>query len=107
MAATFGRVVVDERGIRQRPFLLFFGPRFDLAWAEVTGWAVAEGEYRSREIGSVTVRVLELHTAGGMESVQRVGTDADFGRLVEAVRYRLPGRQSASILARTRPNKFR
>ena len=105
--ATFGRIVVDEHGIRQRPLLLFFGPRFDLAWAEVTGWAVADGEYRSPEVGSVTVRVLELHTAGGMRSVQRVGTDADFGRLVEAVAHRLPGRKTASILARTRPNKFR
>ena len=104
---TFGRIVVDERGIRQRPFLLFFGPRFDLAWAEVNGWAVADGEYRSSEVGSVTVRVLELHTTGGMKSVQRVGTDTDFGRLVEAVAHRLPGRKAASILARTRPDKFR
>ena len=91
MTVSCGRVVVDERGIRQRPFLLFFGPRFDLAWAEVTGWAVAEGEYRSHEVGAVTVRVLELHTAGGMHSVQRVGTDAEFGRLVEAVRLPAPG----------------
>ena len=105
--ATFGRVVVDERGIRQRPFLLFFGPRFELAWSEISGWAVAEGEYRSREVGSVGVRVLELHTQGGMKSVQRVGTDPEFGQLVQAVQYRLPGRQSASILVRTRPHKFR
>lgn len=107
MRATFGRVVVDERGIRQKPLLLFFGPRFDLAWADVTGWAVADGEYRSAGVGSLTVRVLELHTAGGMKSVQRVGTDADFGRLVEAVAHRLPGRKTASILARTRPDRFR
>jgi hypothetical protein len=107
MAVSCGRVVVDERGIRQRPFLLFFGSRFNLAWSEVTGWAIAEGEYQSREVGAVTVRVLELHTVGGMHSVQRVGTDSDFGRLVEAVAYRLPGRKTTSILARTRPNKFR
>jgi hypothetical protein len=107
MAVNFGRVVVDERGIRQRPFLMFFGPRFDLKWAEVTGWALAEGEYRSNEVGAVTVRVLELHTPGGMHSIQRVGTDPDFGRLVEAVAHRLPGRKTASVLARTRPNKFR
>jgi hypothetical protein len=105
--ATFGRVVVDDRGIRQKPFLLFFGPRFDLAWDDVRAWAVADGEYRSAEVGGVAVRVLELHTRGGMRSVQRVGTDTDFGRLVEAVRHRLPGRQSASILARTRPDRFR
>jgi hypothetical protein len=107
MTGSFGRVVVDERGIRQRPFLLFFGPRFDLPWSQVTGWALAEAEYRSNEVGTVPVRVLELHTAGGMHSIQRVGTDADFGRLVEAVQYRLPGRKTASILARTRPNRFR
>lgn len=105
--ATFGSVVVDERGIRQKPFLWFFGPRFHLTWAEVTGWAVADGEYRSREVGAVAVRVLELHTRGGMQSVQRVGTDPDFGRLVAAVRHRLPGRQAASRLARTRPDLYR
>jgi hypothetical protein len=43
MAQTFGRVVLDARGIRQRPFLLVFSPRFDLTWGEVTGWDVAEG----------------------------------------------------------------
>jgi hypothetical protein len=107
MKETFGRVVVDDRGIRQKPFLLFFGPRFSLTWSEISGWAVADGEYRSREVGSVTIRVLELHTRGGMRTVQRVGTDPEFGRLVEAVRRRLPGRQAASILARTRPDKFR
>src|SRR5688500_1979946 len=105
--ATFGQIVVDERGIRQRPFLLFFGPRFELAWSEITGWAVAEGEYRSREVGSVGVRVLELHIAGGMQSVKRVGTDPEVDQLVQAVRYRRPCRQAASILARTLPNKFR
>jgi hypothetical protein len=104
---TFGRVVVDEHGIRHRPFLFFFGPRFNLSWSEIIGWAVAEGEYRSREVGSVGVRVLELHVAGGMKSVQRVGTDPEFAQLVQAVQYRLPGRQTGSILARTRPNKFR
>jgi hypothetical protein len=41
-----------------------------------------------------------------MHSVQRVGTDPDFGRLVEAVAYRLPGRKAASRLARDRPDKF-
>jgi len=104
---SFGRIVVDERGIRQRPFLLFFGPRFDVPWSEVTGWAVADGEYRSAAVGGVTVRVLELHTRGGLRTVQRVGTDPDFPRLVEAVRQRLPGRQTASVLARTRPDTFR
>jgi hypothetical protein len=54
----------------------------------------------------VAVRVLELHTPGGMHTIQRVGTDPEFGQLVEAVRYRLPGRQSKSILARTRPDRF-
>ena len=107
MTVSFGRVVVDERGIRQRPFLLFFGPRFDLSWSEVTGWASPRRSTGPHEVGTVPVRVLELHTAGGMHSIQRVGTDADFGRLVEAVAYRLPGRKTASILARTRPNKFR
>lgn len=106
MDGTFGRVVVDARGIRQRPFLLFFGPRFDLSWAEVTGWAVAEAETHSAAAGAVTVRVLELHTRGGLHSVQRVGTDPDFARLVAAVAYRLPGRRTASRLARDRPDKF-
>jgi hypothetical protein len=55
----------------------------------------------------VTVRVLELHTPGGLRTIQRAGTDADFGRRDEAVRRRLPGRNAASILARTHPGKFR
>jgi hypothetical protein len=107
MKATFCRIVVDERGIRERPFLLLFGPRLSLTWSAVTGWAVAEGEVRLPQVAAMTVRVLELHTAGGMQSVQRVGTDADFGCRVEAVRYRFPGRQIASVLARARPDKFR
>jgi hypothetical protein len=106
MGGTFGRVVVDARGIRQRPFLFLFGPRFDLAWGEVTGWAVTEGEVRAAGVGAVTVRVLELHTRGGMHSVQRVGTDPDFARLVAAVQQRLPRLRTASRLARDRPDKF-
>ena len=105
MGGTFGRVVVDARGIRQRPFLFLFGPRFDLAWGEVTGWAVTEGEVRAAGVGAVTVRVLELHTRSGMHSVQRVGTDPDFGRLVQAVAARLPKRKTASRLARAHPGR--
>jgi hypothetical protein len=107
MADVFGRLVVDDRGIRQKPFLLFFGPQFDLAWGDITGWAVAEAEVRAAGVGAIAVRVLELHTAKGMRTIPRAGTDAEFGRLVEAIRRRFPGRQQPSILARTHPNKYR
>jgi hypothetical protein len=106
MVETFGQVVVDDWGVRQKPFLLFFGPRFALAWGDITGWAVAETETRSAGVGAVAVRVLELHTAGGMQMIPRAGTDADFARLVEAVRRRLPARQKPSDLARKHPGKY-
>jgi hypothetical protein len=106
MRQTFGRVVVDDRGIRQRPFLLLFGPRFDFDWPRITGWAVAEAEPRSTVIGAVPVRVLELHTAGGVQAIPRAGTDEEFDTLIEQVRRRLPGRQKPSVLARTNPGRY-
>src|SRR5690349_13896460 len=39
MLRKFGRVTVDDSGIRQGPVLLFFGTRFDVPWGDIKGWA--------------------------------------------------------------------
>jgi hypothetical protein len=107
MARTFGRVTVDDRGIRQKPFLLFFGSRFDLAWADIRAWATVEAVLGSAEGGTVIARILELHTADNVHSIQRSGSDAGFGAMVEEVRRQLPDKQTKSILAQMRPEMYR
>jgi len=98
----FGRVVIDEDGIAQRPILLFFGAPFRLRWQEITAWAVSDQVNRVVKTGAERIdrRVLELHSAGKIHFIVRRPDDPAFQQIVDAVRRRLPDKQTESLLAR-------
>lgn len=97
----FGRVTIDDRGISQRPFLFFFGRPFDMAWSEVTAWAVADQVMHDVKTGVERVdrRILELHRLGKVDHIIRSPRDPAFQQIVDAVRQRLPDKESESLLA--------
>ena len=107
MAGTFGRITVDDRGIRKRRFWLFFGSSFDLVWSEITGWDTVEAVLASAESEQVIARTLELQTANTVHYADWSGSALDFRTLVEEVRRRLPDKQTESILKKMRPGMYR
>jgi hypothetical protein len=107
MSRRFGRVTVDDRGIRQGPFLLFFGSRFDVLWADIRGWATTEALLASGSSQSVIARILELHTADNVHSINYSGSADSFDELVAEVKRRLPDKKTKSILSQMRPGMYR
>ena len=79
----FGRVVIDEDGIVQRPVLFFFGAPFRLHWSEITAWAVSDQVSRIVKTGAERVdrRILELHVEGKGSEV--VSTIFDLGNRLQ------------------------
>jgi hypothetical protein len=100
-------VTIDESGIRQGPLLLFFGSRFDVPWSDITRWATVEAVLASGSSESVIARILELHTADKVHSIEHSGSAGSFNELVEEVRRRLPDKQTKSILSQMRPEMYR
>jgi hypothetical protein len=105
MARTFGRVTIDERGVRKAPFLFFFGSRFDLAWSDITGWATVGAALASLGSEQLVSRTLELHTAKGIHFADASGTE--FDAMVEEVRRRLPDKETKSILEQMQTHRER
>jgi len=89
---TLGRAALDERGVRQGPFLGFIGKRFDLAWSTITGWAVGADVMRSHADpeGRVLAWVLELDHAGGTEVIRWARGEQAFHAFANVVAEQLP-----------------
>ena len=94
--------MIDEGGIAQRPILFFFGAPFRLCWQHITAWTVSDQVSRVVKTGAERIdrRVLELHSAGKVHFIVRRPDDPAFQHIVEAVRRRLPEKQTESLLAR-------
>jgi hypothetical protein len=103
MSRSFGRIRVDDEGIRLKPILFFFGSQFDLKWSDITGWATAEAVLASDRTQEVIARILELHLAKGMETVNWSGSGKTFDSLVEEVRRRLPDKRVESVMKQMSP----
>ena len=82
----FGRVTVDEAGIRKAAG--WFTKGFDLRWAEIEGWSYVEtGEgnpFRPRK------QLLELHHRAGIATVNGRDAGGQFKALVTLVNRQLP-----------------
>jgi hypothetical protein len=107
MERTFGRVSIDDRGIRKSRFLLFFGRPFDLTWDSITGWDTVEAVLASGDSTWVISRMLELQTADKLHYVDWSGPTAEFNALLEEVRRRLPDKRTDSILKKMNPGMYR
>jgi hypothetical protein len=96
MARTFGRVTIDDRGVRKAPLLWFFGSPFDVVWGDITGWATAEAALAGGGSEQIVSRSVELHTAKTVHFIDASGPN--FAALVEELERRLPGKQVESIM---------
>jgi hypothetical protein len=96
MALTFGRLTIDDRGIRKAPFLFFFGSPFDLAWSDITGWATVEHVLAGGRTEQVLSQTLELHTAKNIHFVG--GSGPEFAALIQEIGRRLPDKRTKSTL---------
>jgi hypothetical protein len=97
MALTFGRVTLDDRGIRRRPRLWFFGKPFDVAWDEITGWSTTEVSlHTGGGTAQFLTHTLEIHTLKGLFFVDGVGST--FMAITDEVKRRLPEKRIESIL---------
>jgi hypothetical protein len=96
MARTFGRVTIDDWGVRKAPLLWFFGSPFDVAWGDATGWATSEAVLAGGGAEQIVSRSVELHTAKTVHFIDASGPD--FAALVEELERRLPGKRVESIL---------
>ncbi len=94
-ARRYGRVTVDERGVRKTPVLFFFGSPFDLRWEDITGWATFETILDGGRPTPVN-HSLELYTAGTIHFCSGVGLR--FAALIEEVCKRLPDRRVESLM---------
>ena len=96
----YGRVIIDRKGIRQKPFLFFFGRPFELPWSGLTAWASVEQVLVNPRTGTTKVfsRMLELRTAGRIHYISRNANDKHFSAIVEQVRYYAPQLESESML---------
>lgn len=84
--------------------------KFSLAWSAITGYAIAVPVLRNQSTGEEQIigRVLELHSAGGVQTVPDMqGSAAWFDALVQTVKERIPGREVESVLRRMRPGAYR
>jgi hypothetical protein len=96
MSRTFGRVTIDDRGVRKAPLLWFFGSPFDVAWGDITGWATSEAALVGGGAEQMVSRSVELHTAKAVHFADAAGPD--FAAVVEELERRLPGKRVESIL---------
>jgi hypothetical protein len=96
MGRTFGRVTIDDRGVRKAPLLWFFGSPFEVAWGDITGWARSEAALAGGGPEQVVSRSVELHTAKAVHFIGASGPD--FAALVEELERRLPAKRVESIL---------
>jgi len=96
MSRTFGRVTIDDRGVRKAPLLWFFGSPFDVAWDDITGWATSEAVLAGGGSEQAVSRSVELHTAKAVHFADVSGPD--FAALVEELERRRPGKRVESIL---------
>jgi len=96
MARTFGRVTIDDQGIRKTPFLWFFGSPFDVIWADITAWAASEQVLAGGGTEQVLSRSVELHTAKTVYFFDV--PELEFAAVVKELDRRLPGRRTESIL---------
>ena len=103
MSRSFGRICVDDDGIRQRPILFFFGSQFDLKWSDIKGWATVEAVLASGRTEEVIARILELHLANGMHTVNWSASGKAFDALIEEVRRRLPDKRVESVMKQMSP----
>jgi len=97
----FGRVVIDDRGISQRPFLLFFGESFSRPWSEITAWAATDRLILDVKTGEERVdsRVLELRCGDKIHFITRSGQDPAFQSIVKALRRWVADKETQSLLA--------
>lgn len=96
MARTFGRVTIDDRGVRRAPLLWFFGSPFEVAWGDIIGWATSEAALAGGGVEQGMSRSLELHTAQAVHFID--ASEPDFAAMVEEMDRRLPSRRKESIL---------
>lgn len=103
-AHRFGRVVIDENGIRQKPIFWFFGGPFDHSWSAIKSWSSVESVVlqvdtkKERKINTI----LELHAAGSVDYIIRKPGDTNYPQIVEKIRQYIPDLESDSLLGTLR-----
>jgi hypothetical protein len=97
---SFGRIVVDEVGITKRK-RLFSNKTFQMAWEDLTAWAVSELILANQATGQERVlnQTLELDGANRLEIVQASETGGRFNALLEYLRHQCPEKEKQSVLA--------
>jgi hypothetical protein len=80
MTKKFGRVTVDDRGIRKGRTFLLFGTPFDLTWDQIDSWDSVEAVRVSSQSEQVVSRILELRTLGKVHHVFWSGAAAAYER---------------------------
>jgi|SRR6266571_5406138 len=98
MTRRFGRLTIDDRGIRQGRRLLLFGTPFDLTWDQITSWDSVEAILASPHGERVVSRILEVLTASTVHHIRWSGSATDYGALVEEIRRRAPDKQKPGLL---------
>ena len=100
-AQRFGRVTMDDRGISQTRFLLFFGKAFYCAWSEISGWAVADSWLHDLKTGREKLmgRVVELHCGGQFHTISLSAKSQAFDAIVGELRRRAPDKETQSLVA--------
>ena len=101
MTKTFGRVTVDDRGIRKGRTFLSFGTPFDLTWDQIDSWDSVEAVLVSSQSQQVVSRVLELRTVGKLHHVGWSGSAADYDALIEEIRRWAPDKHKPGIQRQT------
>ena len=95
-----GRVVITEHGIRQSPFLLIFGEKFNLTWDEIQHWSSTQMLRKDVTTGKekLVYHIIELQTQGNLHTITVAGNKAGIGDLLALVRRYLPNKEVPSIL---------
>lgn len=103
-AHRFGRVVIDENGIRQKPIFWFFGRPFDHSWSAIKSWSSVESVLLHTDTKEERIinTILELHAAGSVTYVIRKPGDINYPQIVEKIRQYIPELESHSLLGTLR-----
>src|SRR5207253_3206839 len=96
MALKYGRVTIDERGVRKARFLFIFGSSFDLTWSEITGWAIVDCLLTGGGNDQLLSQTLELHTTETLHCVS--GSGPYFAAIVKEIERRRPTKRIESTL---------
>jgi hypothetical protein len=94
----FGRVTVDDRGIRKGRTFLLFGTQFDLTWDQIDSWDFVEAVRVSPQSEQVVSHILELRSGGKVHHVRLSGSAADYDALIEEIRRSAPDKHEPGIL---------